>query len=195
MTFPPDFTFPQAKAATAYVAAKVISALTPERRTVVQAGGCVGLWPLALSKYFQTVYTFEPAQTNFECLEANIASQGNIWAFRAALGATRKQVGLTRHKTQAGLWRVDGEGDIQMETLDGVLRDEPIDALVLDVEGSELPAWWGAERLIDTYHPLLWFEYLQNTPAIEAFMRDHGYAPPMCGIGNDYYSIHASRMH
>jgi FkbM family methyltransferase len=185
--FPPDFTFPKEKTVTAEVAAHTISALATQHRVVVQAGGCSGLWPLALSKYFDKVYTFEPATINFRCLQTNVALIGNITAFPCALGEKRQRVGLTRPKVGAGLWRVDGDGDVQMETLDGVITD-PVDAIVLDVEGSEVSVLRGAERIISTHHPLLWFEYLNHTEEIDAFLEAHGYTRPTRGIGGDCYS-------
>lgn len=194
MTFPPDFTFPKDKIVTAHVAAKMIADLLPERRTVVQAGGCAGLWPLALAHYFPRVYTFEPAPANFACLKANVAETPTIVAVQAALGATFGRVGLTRPRPKAGLWRVEGDGDIPLVPLDAVLGETPIDALVLDVEGSELAALRGAERLIARDHPLLWFEFTDHTAELTAFLADHGYGSRTKGVGGDMYSVHASRV-
>lgn len=195
MTYPPDFTFPAQKHLAAHVAAQSIAGLASGRRAVVQAGGCAGLWPLALSQYFAHVYTFEPAPGNFQCLRANVAGTPSITACATALGETTAAVRLTRPKAQAGLWRVDGDGDIPMVRLDDVLEDTPIDALVLDVEGSEVATWRGAERLIEAHRPLLWFEYLQHTAAIDAFLAAHDYTAPVRGVGGDCYSVHASRVH
>lgn len=193
MTVPPDFTRPQDKWCTAKIAAGVIATKAAGRRAVVQAGGCVGLWPLALAKYFQRVYTFEPEPTNYACLQRNIAAVGHITAQQAALGDRADCVGLTRPKVGAGLWRVDGAGDIPMVVLDDVV-DDAIDAIVLDVEGSEVPALRGCERLIATHRPLLWFEFLTQTAAIEDFIATHGYTAPTRALGGDRYSVHTSRV-
>lgn len=193
MTFPPDFTYPAEKTVTAHLAAERIAALAADRRAVVQAGGCSGLWPLALAQVFAQVYTFEPDPVNFQCLAANVASQPNISAWHAAIGEAPAHVGLVRPRANAGLWRVDGEGEIPMVRLDDLI-DGPVDALVLDVEGSELSAFRGAERLIATHQPLLWFEYLHHATAIDAFLAAHGYATPRQGMGGDAYSLHTSRM-
>jgi FkbM family methyltransferase len=190
--YPPDFTFPKEKTVTAEVAAHTIATMASDHRVVVQAGGCSGLWPLALAKHFKQVYTFEPATINFKCLKANVASVGNIAAFPCALGDKRQGVGLTRPKVGAGLWRVDGDGDVPMVPLDDILGDVVVDAIVLDVEGSEVQALRGAERLITAHRPLLWFENIHNTQAIEAFVMAHGYTVPARGVGGDCYSIHTS---
>lgn len=194
MIFPPDFTFPREKAEIAKIAAKSIATLAPARGVVVQAGGCSGLWPLALAKYFRHVYTCEPNPVNFECLEANVAARPNITAFPYALGEKPAKVGLTRTKPGAGLWRVDGDGEIPMMALDDVLGDAAVDAIVLDVEGFELPALQGATRTIAAHRPLLWFECLRDPSALHAFLVAHGYTRPKQGIGRDYYTVHASRV-
>lgn len=182
------------KTRVAVQAAALIAQLAPARRTVVQAGGCSGLWPLALSHYFDRVYTFEPSPENFAYLTANVASRANVIASPCALGETSRRVGLARPRPQAGLWRVEGDGEIPMQALDDVLGDEPVDALVLDVEGSELAAWRGAARVIDTHRPLLWFEYLSHRDALDAFLSAHGYTTPVPTLGSDACSAHESRL-
>lgn len=193
MTYPPDFTYPHEKLATAARAAQSIAGLASGHRGVVQAGGCSGMWPLALAPYFERVYTFEPEPMNVQCLRANVADARNISASACAVGDRRASVGLTRPKVQAGLWRVDGDGDIPMVRLDDVV-DDAVDAIVLDVEGFEVQALRGAERLIAEHRPLLWFEFLHHIEAIEAFLAAHGYMKPMHGMGGDCYSIHATRV-
>jgi FkbM family methyltransferase len=194
MQFPPDFTYPVEKQATALIAAAAIAGLAADRRVVVQAGGCAGLWPLALAGRFDQVYTCEPEPGNFACLKANVATVPTITAYPCAVGATTTQVGLTRPTAQAGLWRVDGAGEIPMVPLDALVSDVPVDALVLDVEGCEVQAWQGAEQVIAAHRPLLWFEYLHDQPAINAFLAAHDYMPPTFGLGGDWYSTHTSRV-
>lgn len=193
MRFPPDFTYPAQKQVTAQVAAQSIAGLAADHRVVVQAGGCAGLWPLALAHYFDRVVTCEPAPDNFDCLAANIADRPNIAAFGCALGDTVRSVSLTRPKAQAGLWRVDGDGDTPMTTID-VLVDGPVDAIVLDVEGSEVAALQGAERVIAEHRPLLWFEFLHHVEALTDWLTAHDYTMPAHGVESDWYSVHASRV-
>lgn len=188
--WPPDFKNWMGKTEIAESAANMIARLCPQRRVVVQAGGCSGLWPLTLAQHFGHVYTFEPAATNFTCLQQNIAGVPNISAFNHALSDTRRLVEMTRTKPRAGMWEVGGPGDTLAVTLDDFLGDIAVDALVLDVEGSELPAWRGAEQMITKHRPLLWFEFNRNVPAIEAWLADHGYTRPRRSIGRDSYSTY-----
>lgn len=191
--WPSDFKNSAGKEIVAEAAALKIVSLCPQRRVVIQAGGCSGLWPLTLAKHFGQVYTFEPAQSNFKCLWHNIAGTPNISAFDLALSDARRMVGLVREKPRAGMWHVVGEGDIQAVTLDEFLPDVAPDAIVLDVEGSEPAAWRGAERLITTHRPLLWFEFNRNQDVLRSWLAEHGYTPPKPGVGRDWYSVHASR--
>ena len=192
--WPPDFKNWAGKSAVAEAAADRIVSLCPHTRVVVQAGGCSGLWPITLAQHFEHVYTFEPAVTNFDCLQQNIAGISNISAFNHALSDTRRLVGLTRTKVRAGMWQVNGPGDILAVTLDDFLGDIAVDALVLDVEGSELAAWRGAERLIATCRPVLWYEFNRNEGALESWLAEHEYTRPQAGIGRDRFSVPKERV-
>jgi hypothetical protein len=43
--------------------------------TIVQVGGCCGMYPRLWAKDFNLVYTFEPEPINFHCLVANCGDQ------------------------------------------------------------------------------------------------------------------------
>jgi FkbM family methyltransferase len=187
LIWPPDFTYRESKLHIAELAAARIAALSPQRRVVVQAGGCAGLWPRALAKHFEAVYTFEPEATNFQCLVHN-CDNPCIYPFRIALGDRPRTAGLDRHKAGAGLWRLAGDGSIPVLTLDSFCLPA-CDALVLDVEGSELDVLRGAGRTIATHRPLLWFEFMHGTDALAAWLSDHGYDRPRLGLQNDWYSL------
>jgi hypothetical protein len=82
-----------------------------------------------------------------------------------------------------------------MTRLDEVLAGMVVDAFVLDVEGSELIAWQGAEQIIETHHPMLWFESIHSrADEMASFLKAHDYQPPMHAMHSDSYSIHRSRV-
>lgn len=193
LVWPPDFKFRARKIGVAMAAAQMIAWICPQRRVVVQAGGCAGLWPRALAAHFEAVYTFEPDEQNFDCLTRNTAGTPNIYKHDCALSDRRGTTGLARPKAGAGLWHLAGDGDIEVVTLDWFLidcrPDVPVDALALDVEGSEPAVLRGAERTIARHRPLLWFEYLHNQEAIAEWLTGHGYGPPRPGLGPDWYSL------
>lgn len=188
--WPADLVNWRGKADTAEAAANWIARLCPQKRNVIQAGGCSGVWALMLAQHFEHVYTFEPAASNFAVLSKNVAATPNISAYNNALSDSRRMVEMTRTKPRAGMWEVGGPGDTLAVRLDDFLGDIVVDALVLDIEGSELAAWRGAEQMITTHRPLLWFEFNRNVPAIEAWLADHGYAKPTRSLGRDSFSVY-----
>lgn len=188
LMIPMELTYPMRKLGAAQRAAAAIAALAPRRRGVFQAGGCAGFWPLALAGWFDRVYTCEPAPDNFACLAVNVAETPSVRARACAVGDADRSVGLSRPKAQAGLWTVDGDGPIPMTTIDALVGDAPIDAIALDIEGGEAAALHGAARVIATYRPVIWLEWLRNTAALTTWLGAHDYAPPVPGLGADWYS-------
>lgn len=132
------------------------------RRTVVQAGGCVGVWPVRLSMFFDDVRTFELEPVNFRCLEANTAHLPNVTCTHAALGEAEKMVGvfLEEQPTRTGnpgAWHVVDDGDLPMTTIDSLQLDD-CDLIYLDIEGYEVAALQGALDTIERCRPVIGVE-------------------------------------
>lgn len=130
--------------------------LCPKRRSVIQAGGHVGVWPKYLSKQFANVYTFEPDNMNFTALNRNV-QENNVFKFQAALGVHRKRVNLVIHPANIGGHHISGEGAIPTLRIDDMGIPD-VDMIVLDIEGSELDAIRGAEDTILRNKPVLHLE-------------------------------------
>ena len=127
---------------------------------VVQAGGAYGLWPLALSERFNTVYTFEPDCHNFPLLAENTAERVNVIRWQAALGSQAGFVAVQRDDAEAdnaGAGYVVVGGKVPVVALD-TLCLPALDFLCLDVEGYELEALTGAIRTIRAYRPVVMLE-------------------------------------
>lgn len=119
----------------------------------VQAGGNCGVWPAAMGKKFEAVYTFEPDPVNFRCLCAN-ATAPNVFKFNAALGNHRGTVGLEMRPGNCGAHKVSGPGSIPVLRIDDLgLTD--CDLIYLDIEGSELHALRGAADTIEACWPVI----------------------------------------
>ena len=132
----------------------------PERSVCVQAGGACGLWPLALSKSFQTVYTFEPYLPNFRALTYNCMDTDNVIALNAALGDSNGTVGIKwdrGHNANLGAQYISKNGDIPLLTVDSLALDS-LDLLYLDIEGGEGPAIKGAKESILKHRPVVVYE-------------------------------------
>lgn len=128
-------------------------------RTVVQAGGNVGLFPLQLVWHgFDRVLTFEPSAINYECLLKNTELEERITPFFGALGNSRDPVGFNPVWLQnCGVGRVSGPGDIPQYRIDDFNLDD-CDMIQLDVEGYEYNVLEGAVETISRCKPIIMVE-------------------------------------
>lgn len=128
-----------------------------QHKVAIQAGGHSGLYPLALSKIFESVYTFEPDHDNFLSLALNTAQNSNIYKLQAALGRSPQFIDLNRKSGGSGSHYVDGNGMIPMLTVD-ICEFEACDLIYFDIEGFEHEALMGAERTIQRFRPVIVLE-------------------------------------
>lgn len=132
------------------------------RDLIVQAGGNVGCYPLALADHFRQVVTAEPDPVNFDCLRRNLAARdslGRVQAHNAALGETAGFCEPVEVEAgNCGAHRVDyGGGAVPVMTIDD-LDLKRCDCLFLDIEGPELLALKGAARTIVNFSPVISIE-------------------------------------
>jgi FkbM family methyltransferase len=156
------FRWPASGAGPAQVALREVRTLdevlrhVPGRRTVIQAGGNVGVYPAYLAEYFSQVITFEPDAANFECLDRNVAAP-NVRKHHAALGGVPGTAGLVRAPLNAGAHYMEGAGAVRVVTVDS-LGVADCDFMCLDVEGAEFAVLKGAEATIARCRPVIMFE-------------------------------------
>lgn len=135
-----------------------ITDLCQNKRTVLQAGGHAGLYARKYSKLFHTVYTFEPEQTNYRCLEINLQGIKNVRYFNKCIGEENKLVSLDLNKHNTGNHSInidpDGHSSIECVTIDS-LDILDLDLIHLDLEGYEYYALQGAKETIQRYKPLI----------------------------------------
>lgn len=131
--------------------------LCEHTRTAVQAGGNIGAWPVWLSHHFVEVITFEPEDTNYECLARNIEQYKNIEAHRAALGDEIGTAKLNVCKSIGSHHLTQQPGPTHVLTIDG-FNLEHCDLIVLDVEGFEYEALKGARETIARCQPVIQIE-------------------------------------
>lgn len=128
-----------------------------DTRTVVQAGGNVGVYPAFLSMFFDRVWTFEPDRQNFACLMTNTSELPNIFAMPLALAEKVGEVGVRRYPENCGATHItDGKGVITISLDQFELED--VDLIQLDVEGFEYLALLGAYETIMRFRPVLMLE-------------------------------------
>lgn len=149
------------------------------REGCIQAGGACGVWPHRLARDFIRVWTFEPLASNLECMAVNLDEVENVEVFYGALGSVDPleminaggafMVEMAQHPNEtrnAGSYQVDRmvplndaapEGPVPIAYALDMFEDEELDIslIVLDVEGSELLALRGAERMIRRHRPTI----------------------------------------
>lgn len=128
--------------------------------SVVMAGGNCGMYPLAYSKMFEFVYTFEPDVKNFHCLVLN-NQLPNVFKFNCALGAAPGLCSLSRpHPNNFGMHSINPHSKVEhipMVTLDS-FEFENLGLIHLDVEGYEQNVLEGATKTIEKHRPMLLLE-------------------------------------
>lgn len=129
--------------------------LCESKRTVIQAGGNCGIYPIYFARHFNKVMTFEPIADNFYCL-CNNATQDNIYKYQSAIGNSTEPVKLEKVQNIGG-YKVLGEGSVPQLTIDSFNLTD-VDLIQLDVEGHEGYAIQGAANTIKKCRPVIMLE-------------------------------------
>lgn len=151
--------------------------LCPDKRVCIQAGGHVGLWPKALSKYFHTVLAFECEPSLFEAMKRNLEDYNQITVSDKALSDKEGQL-LIKRSGSSGSNRIGVENaniPIDAITIDSLNLDV-CDAIFLDVEHHEIFALRGAVETIKRCRPVLQVEELDvDNTEVRDFLATLGY--------------------
>lgn len=124
-----------------------------QKRTAIQAGGNIGLWPRRMASEFRNVLTFEPDAISRDCLIRNVPA--NVRVHAAALGAASGVCDMER--ASLGSHRVVSGSAVPIMTVD-FLGVQDLDLLQLDVEGYEWHALMGAVDTIRRCQPVIQVE-------------------------------------
>ena len=132
------------------------------RRAVVQAGGCLGVFPKYLVTEFDVVYTFEPSPILFPQMVLN-APEKNIVRFQAALGLVRGMVNPVcslrgndgKTVLHEGMTRVEADAGVIPTMRIDDLKLPHCDLIYLDIEGWEMFALLGARETINRCWPVI----------------------------------------
>lgn len=139
---------------------KLIDLCGENKKSVIQAGGHVGMYANMYSKCFESVYTFEPNYVNYYCLNLN-SPFNNVYKFRSCLGENNEPVTLKTSRKNSGAHHIDlnnnDPGVIPVLTIDN-LGLNYCDLIHLDIEGYEYYAIKGASKTIEIHKPLICLE-------------------------------------
>ena len=144
---------------------RLIRALRSVTKVAVDAGANRGDWTAELLRQVPSarVMCIEPELGNAECIRSRFAAQANVTVEPVAVGGDNgKSFFLPEGGAGSGLGHVVSTAyplsiEVPTRTLDTIAKERGfsrIDLVKCDVEGSELPALCGAERLL---YPGGWF--------------------------------------
>jgi FkbM family methyltransferase len=145
----------------------------------LDVGSCYGIHSVAFAKKVGTtgqVFSFEALQENFEILQRNIESSDfkKITPHHVAIGNKNGMAHVHVQKSNAGASWVSIEDDtgqeVDIRRLDDIYTGR-VDFIKLDIEGLELDALKGADKLIRSQAPVVFAEI--NTPAAALALWDY----------------------
>lgn len=130
-----------------------------QRRTAIQAGGNMGVWPWWLAQSFKRVITAEPDAECGKLLVENLLGAPNVEMYAAAFLNRAGSVGIRPDGiANRGAQFVEvGAGGIPAITIDS-LGVTDCDLIYLDIEGAELRALEGAAQTIRASKPVVAYE-------------------------------------
>jgi FkbM family methyltransferase len=175
------------------IEAELLRQLLVKPGCVVEVGANIGSHTVALARLAATqrrvVHAFEPQPFVFQNLCANLALNGlqNVRAWPMACGESATTLYLSPpdylQQGNFGSVSVRTQADAGTIAVPGVALDDFHDlgevALIkLDVEGFELSALHGAQRLLTRHRPLLYLENdrVEQSPALIEWLWSQNYA-------------------
>lgn len=105
---------------------------------------------------YQKIYAFEPDEGNYRELLTRIRQNGyqNIVPYHCAVGSKDGEVFFEELNTDGSSVKERGNKRVEMKRLDGLISGK-VTFIKMDVEGAELDALRGAEKILTTYKPKL----------------------------------------
>lgn len=132
-----------------------------QRRTAIQAGGNMGVWPWRLAQTFGRVVTAEPDPACNRLLVQNTEDTPHVEVYLGAfMDRPDWQLRLVAEPHNRGAQYLEPFSDgksVSVMTIDsGCVAD--CDLIYLDIEGAELKALQGAVKTIRASKPVIAFE-------------------------------------
>ena len=116
-------------------------------KTVLDIGAWCGTWSLAMQKYAENIFCYEPDKTHFACLEKNLEPFNNVSLYNCAIGNEEGFVKLTEETATQNTRVIQEKGDTKICTIDSLNLDN-VDLIKIDVEGFEMEVLKGATETI-----------------------------------------------
>jgi FkbM family methyltransferase len=131
--------------------------------SVIDVGANIGNHTIFFSKIMnKKVYAFEPHDKAYSVLKLNISTNGVrdlVIPIEKAISSKNGTVGIySPEADNLGMAKTVGSGTITATTLDNEIGSEKIGLIKIDIEGHELEALKGAQRILKTHRPVLVIE-------------------------------------
>ena len=180
---------------------KLVENLISERlpnshnEAVLDIGANIGNHSVFLSKFFKNVYAFEPNPITYEVLKINAkyaSVKKNIKPLN--FGLSNKETNLPFYisdhnmgasqivSTESDAIKRENNISVFVKTADDVdeIKDEDISLIKIDIEGHEIKALKGAEKILTSKKPLILFEQSEKeiyngTSQVINYLRSLGY--------------------
>jgi FkbM family methyltransferase len=145
-------------------------------KTIIDIGAQSGAFSL-MAKFLPNSiwHSFEPDPVNYTLLKENLSINSivNVNIYDKAIGCDDNQSifninpnhrGLNTLGTNLKRFSTDDAKkiNVQVNTLDSLFLDTPIDAIKIDTEGGEYNILKGGKELIKKYKPLIFLEYYET---------------------------------
>jgi protein O-GlcNAc transferase len=147
---------------------------------VLDVGANIGNHTVFFSKEcrFDSVISFEMNRDLFQILLNNteVNDCHNVICQNFAVA---DKIGLVGSSVldlkNTGSTHVIPDGDIKQVTLDSLI-DSPVSLIKMDIEGYELKALQGSQKLLSSYHPVIVCECQKSFREVDGFLRKFGYS-------------------
>ena len=127
-------------------------------RTVIQAGGNIGVYPATMAKQFERVITVEPDSLNYSALLLNTKGIKNIEHAQAAFGDKEGTASVDHvYPENIGAHQLKAGNDVRVIPID-YFEVHDCDFIQLDIEGYEHLALLGAKKTIKKTYPVITLE-------------------------------------
>lgn len=140
---------------------------------------------------YNKIFSFEPDEENYKKLKAYIKKEQvkNIETINAGAWSEKTVLQFSSEGNTAAIVESGGDFSVAVDTIDNVVKDEPVTYIKMDIEGAELEALKGAKQTITKNHPKLAIcayhkpddltalpEYIKKlNPNYKLYLRHHQY--------------------
>lgn len=150
---------------------KLLTSLVAKNATILDVGANIGYYSIMLAKHASVgmVYSFEPSSREHDLLLKNISINAlqNIKPFKQALGAKVGTEKLFIDELNYGANSLLETShtrqfeQVNVSTIDEIIQREgatTVNLIKIDVEGWEYEVLKGAQKVIEQFRPLIFFE-------------------------------------